>query len=108
MAGDIPANIVYESESALAFRDINPQRPTHVLIIPNKLIPSSNDVTGEDEQALGRMMVVAAKVAAEEGIAQDGYRLLLNCGRHGHQEVLHLHMHLLGGADCGPMIKRMA
>ena len=105
---EIPADILYQDDLVTAFRDINPQRPTHVLIIPNKLIPSSNDVSGEDEQALGRMMVVARNVAQQEGIAEDGYRLLINCGRHGHQEVLHLHMHLLGGADCGPMIKRMA
>ena len=103
---EIPADIVFQDERVTAFRDINPQRPTHVLIIPNKLIASVDDVTAEDEGVLGHLFVVAAQVAREQGIAEDGYRLLVNCGRDGHQEVMHLHMHLLGGADCGPMIKR--
>ena len=104
---EIPADIVFQDERVTAFRDINPQRPTHILIIPNKLIPSVDDVSAEDEAVLGHLFVVAAQVAREQGIAEDGYRLLVNCGRDGHQEVMHLHMHLLGGADCGPMIKRL-
>ena len=103
---EIPADIVFQDERVTAFRDINPQRPTHILVIPNKLIPSVDDVSAEDEAVLGHLFVVAAQVAREQGIAEDGYRLLVNCGRDGHQEVMHLHMHLLGGADCGPMIKR--
>ena len=104
---EIPADIVFQDERVTAFRDINPQRPTHILIIPNKLIPSVDDVSADDEAVLGHLFVVAAQVAREQGIAEDGYRLLVNCGRDGHQEVMHLHMHLLGGADCGPMIKRL-
>ncbi len=101
---EIPADIVYQDELVTAFRDINPQAPTHILVIPNKLIPTANDVTAEDELALGRLFTVAAKVAAQEGIAEDGYRLLVNCNKHGGQEVYHLHMHLLGGRPLGPMV----
>ena len=103
---EIPANIVYQDELVTAFRDINPQAPTHILIVPNKLIPTANDVTAEDEVALGRLFTVAAKLAEQEEIAADGYRLLVNCNRHGGQEVYHLHMHLLGGRPLGPMLAR--
>lgn len=103
---EIPSDIVYQDELVTAFRDINPQAPSHILIIPNKLIPTANDVTTEDEVALGRLFTVAAKLAEQEGIAADGYRLLVNCNRHGGQEVYHLHMHLLGGRPLGPMLAR--
>ena len=103
---DIPADIVYQDERVTAFRDINPQAPSHILIIPNKIIPTINDVTPEDEAVLGHLFVVAAQVAQEEGIAENGYRLILNCGKHGHQEVFHLHMHLLGGRPMGPLVMR--
>jgi histidine triad (HIT) family protein len=103
---EIPADILYQDELVTAFRDINPQAPTHILIIPNKLIPTANDVTTEDEVALGRLFTVAAKLAQQAGIAEDGYRLLVNCNRHGGQEVYHLHMHLLGGRPLGPMLAR--
>ena len=103
---EIPADIVYQDELVTAFRVIRPQAPTHVLIIPNKLIATSNDVTAEDEAALGRLFTVAARIAADEGIAEDGYRLMVNCNRHGGQEVYHLHMHLLGGRPLGPMLAR--
>lgn len=103
---EIPAEILYQDELVTAFRDINPQAPTHILIIPNQLIPTANDVAPEDEQALGRLFIVAAKLADEAGIAADGYRLLVNCNRHGGQEVYHLHMHLLGGRPLGPMLAR--
>ena len=101
---EIPADIVFQDERVTAFRDINPQAPVHILIIPNKLIPTVNDVTPEDEGVLGYMFIVAAQVAQQEGIAEDGYRLLINCGKHGHQEVFYLHMHLLGGRPMGPMV----
>ena len=104
--GEIPADIVYQDDLVTAFRDVNPQAPTHVLIVPNKAIPTVADVTPEDEQALGRMFIAAAKLAEEEGIAVDGYRLIVNCRENGGQEVLHLHMHLLGGRRLGPMLKR--
>ena len=103
---EIPADIVYQDESATAFRDINQQAPTHILIVPNKLIPTVDDVTVEDEQILGHLFVVAAKVARDEGIAEDGYRLIVNCGKHGGQEVFHLHMNLLGGRRLGQMVVR--
>ena len=103
---EIPADILYQDELVTAFRDINPQAPTHILIIPNKLIPTANEVTSEDELALGRLFTVAAKIAQQEGIAENGYRLLINCNRHGGQEVYHLHMHLLGGRPLGPMLTR--
>ncbi|MCT8248004.1 purine nucleoside phosphoramidase [Proteus faecis] len=102
--GEIPANIVFQDDLVTAFRDISPQAPTHILIIPNKLIPTVNDVTAEDEQVLGHLFVVAAKIAQQEGIAEDGYRLVMNCNKHGGQEVFHIHMHLLGGKPLGPLL----
>jgi len=103
---EIPAEIVYQDDQVTAFRDIRPAAPTHVLIVPNKPIPTANDVTAEDEPLLGHMFTVAARIAAQEKIAEDGYRLLVNCNRHGGQEVFHLHMHLLGGRPLGPMLAR--
>ena len=103
---EINADIVYQDDLVTAFRDINPQAPTHVLIVPNKLIPTINDVTKEDEPALGRLITVAAKIAAEEGISENGYRLLINCNRDGGQEVYHIHMHLVGGRPLGRMLAR--
>lgn len=103
---EIPSDMLYQDDLVTAFRDINPQAPTHILIVPNQLIPTANDVTTEDEVTLGRMLTVAAKLAAQEGIAADGYRLMINCNRHGGQEVYHLHLHLLGGRPLGPMLAR--
>lgn len=91
--------------SKSAFRDIHPQAPTHILIVPNKVIPTVNDVTTEDEVALGRLFTVARKLAAEEGIDESGYRLVVNCNRDGGQEVFHLHMHLLGGKRIGRLVQ---
>ena len=104
--GEIPSDIVYQDDLVTAFRDVNPQAPTHILIVPNKVIPTVDHVTPEDEQALGRMFIAAAKLAEDEGVAADGYRLIVNCGEHGGQEVFHLHMHLLGGRRLGPMLQR--
>ena len=103
---EIPAQKLYQDELVTAFRDISPQAPSHILIIPNILIPTVNDVKAEHELALGRIMTVAAKLAKEEGIAQDGYRLIIKCNQHGGQEVYHIHMHLLGGKSLGPMLTR--
>jgi histidine triad (HIT) family protein len=103
---EIPADIVYQDDLVTAFRDINPQAPTHILIVPNRLIPTVNDATQADEAALGRLFTVAARIAQQEGIAEDGYRLLVNCNQHGGQVVFHLHMHLLGGRPLGPMLAR--
>ena len=104
--GEIDADIVYQDEDVTAFRDINPQAPTHILIVPNKEIPTVNDLTEDDVQVTGRMLLVASQLAKEEGVDEDGYRLLINCNEHGGQEVFHLHMHLIGGRPLGPMIAR--
>ena len=102
--GDLPADIVYRDERVTAFRDIHPRAPTHVLIIPTKPIPTANDVTPADEAVLGHLFVVAARLARQEGIADNGYRLIVNCNKDGGQEVYHLHMHLIGGRPLGPMV----
>ncbi|MCX8641193.1 MULTISPECIES: purine nucleoside phosphoramidase [unclassified Gilliamella] len=101
---EIPADIVFQDEKVTAFRDISPQAPTHILIIPNKLIPTINDITEQDELVLGHMMTVAAKIAKQEGIDESGYRLIMNCNKDGGQEVFHIHMHLLGGKNLGHLI----
>lgn len=101
---EIPADVVYQDDLVTAFRDINPRAPSHILIIPNKHIPTVNDVTTEDELALGRLFTVAKKIAKEEGIDENGYRLIVNCNSHGGQEVYHIHMHLVGGQPLGPML----
>ncbi|MEZ4517547.1 MAG: HIT domain-containing protein [Chloroflexota bacterium] len=106
IAGEIPADIVYQDDLVTAFRDINPAASTHILIVPNEPIPTVNDLTEEDEIVAGRMLLTARKLAAEEGVAEDGYRLIINCNRDGGQEVYHLHMHLIGGRPLGPMILR--
>lgn len=103
---EVPATIVFQDERVTAFVDINAQSPVHILIVPNKIIPTVNDVTPADEADLGHLFVVAAKVAKEHGIAEEGYRLIINCGRHGGQVVNHLHMHLLGGRRLGSMLMR--
>lgn len=104
--GEIPADVVYRDELVTAFRDIHPQAPVHVLIVPNHVIPSAADVTTADEAALGRLFVAARRVAEQEGLAEDGYRLIVNCRGHAGQEVDHLHLHLLGGEPLGPMRAR--
>lgn len=95
---EIPADIVFESDTVLAFRDIRPQAPVHVLIIPKIEIPKVSDVNGrEHAQLLGEMFDAANKVAMDLGISEDGFRLVFNCGPDAGQDVYHLHMHLLGG-----------
>ena len=106
IAGEIPADIVYQDERVTAFRDIQPQAPTHILVIPNREIATADDVSDADEALLGHLFVVASRIAREQGIAKDGYRLIVNCRAHGGQEVFHLHMHLLGGRPLGPMLAR--
>ena len=101
-----PCPYCYQDELVTAFRDISPQAKTHILIIPNKVIPTVNDVTEQDEVTLGRLFTVAAKIAKEEGIAEDGYRLIVNCNKHGGQEVFHIHMHLVGGEPLGRMLAK--
>ncbi len=96
-AGDIPATIVHQDDDVVAFEDINPQAPHHVIIIPRRHIATVNDVEPEHEALLGKMATTAKASAAERGFAADGYRLVLNCNRAAGQTVFHIHMHLLGG-----------
>lgn len=106
IAREIPAEIVYQDDRATAFKDIHPLAPVHILIVPNKEIPTAADVTEDDEALLGHLFVVARKVAEQLGIAESGYRLIVNCKGDAGQEVFHLHMHLLGGRRLGPMLQR--
>jgi histidine triad (HIT) family protein len=94
---EIPADIVYEDEEILAFRDINPQAPTHILIVPTEVIPTVNDLTPEHTGLIGRMYLVAQQLAHADGIAESGYRLVMNTGEGAGQTVFHLHLHLIGG-----------
>lgn len=94
---EIPADIVYEDDEIMAFRDISPKAPVHVLIIPKIEIATVNDILPEQAELVGKMFLAAQKIASQEGIAEDGYRLVINCNRHGCQVVFHLHMHLIGG-----------
>jgi histidine triad (HIT) family protein len=96
----IPAKIIYEDEQCVAFQDINPQAPVHVLIIPRKVIRTHEDITAEDQALLGHLHLVAAQLAGQLGLG-DGYRLVLNCKERAGQTVPHLHLHLLGGRDFG-------
>jgi len=105
--GKIPAQKVYEDEEMLAFNDINPARPVHVLVIPKKHIASLATATAEDAPVLGRMLAKANEIAVAQG-SPDGFRVIINTGRVGHQEVQHLHIHIVGGPDpVGPMLKRL-
>lgn len=96
-AGEIPADKVFEDDTVVAFRDLNPQAPTHVLIVPRRHISTLNDVDAGDEAIIGRLFVAAQAVAAAEGIAETGYRTVINCNEAGGQSVFHVHLHLLGG-----------
>ena len=98
---EIPAEIVYEDDCCLAFRDINPQAPVHILIIPRRHIPSILELKEEDCELMGRMYLVANELARKEGIADRGFRVLINCGPEAGQAVFHIHMHLLGGRKLG-------
>ncbi len=93
--GEIKPDIVYQDDSVLAFRDINPQAPVHILIIPKKHVETLNDL--DDFELAGRLLKTAIKLASQEGLADEGYRTVFNCNKNGGQEVFHLHMHLLGG-----------
>jgi histidine triad (HIT) family protein len=101
---EIPAEIVYEDELVLAFKDINPLAPVHIMVIPKKEIATVNDVTEADEAVLGRLFIAAAKIAKEQGIAESGYRLMVNVNKDAGQEVFHIHMHIMGGRHLGPML----
>ena len=94
---EIPADIVYEDDDVLAFNDINPHAPLHVLVIPKKHIRTLNDVSDQDEKLLGKLINVARKIARGNGVADDGFRLVMNCNKNAGQTVFHIHLHLLGG-----------
>ena len=96
-AGTIPANVVYQNDTVLAFRDLNPQAPTHILVIPKKHIATTNDITAGDAALIGNMYLAAKQIAKDEGIADSGYRTVMNCNRGAGQTVFHIHLHVLGG-----------
>ena len=95
--GDIPAELIYEDDHVAAFNDINPQAPHHFLCIPKKHISTTNDLQEADAETMGKLVLAAAKIAKDRGIAEDGYRLVVNCNNHGGQTVFHIHMHVLAG-----------
>ncbi|MBT3240357.1 MAG: histidine triad nucleotide-binding protein [Chloroflexi bacterium] len=95
--GDLPSDKVHEDDTIIAFRDINPVAPTHILIVPKKHITDNNDFYPEDEEIAGRMFSVVRELAKKEGITESGYRLIMNTGKDGGQEVPHMHLHLIGG-----------
>jgi histidine triad (HIT) family protein len=98
---EIPASIVYEDDRVIAFNDINPQAPTHVLVVPKRHIPSLNDMTPEDDGIVGEVVRRAAAIAAERGISAGGYRTVFNTNRDAGQTVFHIHLHLIGGRSLG-------
>ncbi len=104
--GEIPAKVVYEDETVMAFHDINPQAPVHILIIPKEHIPTVNDLKEKHEELVGHILLVAKRIAKELRVAESGYRILVNCNRDGGQEIYHLHFHLFAGKPLGPMICR--
>lgn len=106
IAGELPADIVYRDTRVIAFQDIRPAAPVHLLIVPMKPIPTTDDILDEDESLIGHMVLVARDLARQRGIAKSGYRLIVNCNPDSGQEVYHLHMHLLGGKPLGPLIQR--
>ena len=99
--GDIPADIVMQTDDMVAFRDINPQAPTHILIIPKQHIATVNDLRDEDHTIVGKLFVAARDIARDEGISEAGYRVTMNCNKAAGQTVFHIHLHLLGGRDFG-------
>jgi histidine triad (HIT) family protein len=107
IAGEIPATMLYKDDQVVAFLDIRPAAPVHILIVPKKPIPTANDIAADDAALVGHMFIVARDLARQQGIAESGYRLIINCNNDGGQEVYHLHLHLLGGRALGPMVTRI-
>jgi histidine triad (HIT) family protein len=97
IAGEIPATVVHETDDVLAFRDLGPQAPTHVLVIPKRHIATINDMQDSDAELVGKLYLAAQKVAADEGISESGYRTVMNCNEGAGQTVFHMHLHVLGG-----------
>ncbi|MBF0621593.1 MAG: histidine triad nucleotide-binding protein [Magnetococcales bacterium] len=104
--GTIPADIVYQDDTVLAFKDINPQAPVHILVIPKRHIATLDDLTEADRADIGHLMERLAHVARAAGVAEKGYRTIINTRAHGGQEVFHIHAHILGGKPIGPMVAR--
>ena len=96
---ELPSGIGYEDDDVMAFKDLNPEAPVHILVIPKKHIVNLSDAKPEDQQLLGKLMLTIQKIAAEQGIAESGYRVVTNCGEQGGQTVMHMHFHLLGGRE---------
>jgi histidine triad (HIT) family protein len=106
ISGELPAQVIYRDERVIAFLDIRPAAPVHILIVPHKVIPTADDIADEDEALVGHMVIVARDIARQQGIAKSGYRLIINCNPDSGQEVYHLHLHLLGGRALGPLVPR--
>ena len=104
VAGEIPSDTVHQDEEIIAFRDINPQAPVHIVIIPRQHIASLSRLSQSDSALVGRMVAVANSLAEKEGIAEKGYRLVINCGKEGGQLVPHLHLHLVGGRQLSDQV----
>ncbi|HEY3374838.1 MAG TPA: histidine triad nucleotide-binding protein [Candidatus Aquicultor sp.] len=102
--GEIPADIVYRDDDVVAFRDISPAAPVHVLIVPKKHVAKLSDATEADAVLLGKIVLAANKIAEKEGILESGYRLIANTGANAGQEVMHVHFHVLGGKELGPLL----
>ena len=102
--GDIPSTKVYEDEFVYAFKDINPEAPVHILVVPKKHIKSMNEIEEIDENLIGKIFFAIKKIAKEQGIAEQGYRVISNCGKDAGQTVIHLHFHILGGRKLGEKI----
>jgi histidine triad (HIT) family protein len=101
VSGEIKPDTVYEDDEVLAFRDMNPQAPVHVLVIPKQHVATINDLDADSSALVGKMMMAAAKIAQQEDFAEQGYRTIMNCNAHGGQTVFHIHLHLLGGRVMG-------
>ena len=101
VSGEILPDIVFEDDDVLAFRDVNPQAPLHVLVIPKNHIPTVNDLTPEHAGLVGKMYLAARQIAADEGVAEPGYRMVMNCNPEAGQSVYHIHLHVLGGRPMG-------
>lgn len=101
---EIPATIVYENDKVIAFKDINPAAPVHILVVPKKEIPTINDIKEEDKELIGEIFLAIGKITKDFGIDKDGYRVIANCNEYGGQEVFHLHYHILGGQKLGRLI----
>jgi len=104
VAGKVPSETLYQDEEVIVFRDINPQAPTHLIIIPKKHIPSLTQLSEAESPLIGDMINIANQLAKREGISESGYRLVISCGKQGGQEVPHLHMHLVGGRQLAPTL----